>query len=1160
MFNELQAIFRKRFNERVASPLKQFITTTRAQLIVEKLPLSAAGLLSAALAENKTIPVLILTPTEEAAEEVYDSLRYFTAENCAFHFASWGLLPFDQDEPPLEVRAKQLETLASLINFSTRKSTVPPLISASIKAIAQKFFTPEFLSARMFTISKGSSLDPAELIRRLVTGGYERMEIVESRGEFAVRGGIIDIYPPNLERPVRLDLFGNEVESIRYFDVYTQRSIKEPGNIDRIVILPAREKLLIDDALSSDALISFFDWLPASTVILCFNAESFKEILEEQWEEIKRHYAEAVEKGIIREDLKPEKLFLNLEQLNKLLNGFKQLIHRPLAVEEVGGGNFLNFQGQSFDGTPSSLDSYLKYINDHLSEDYVINIVCDNPGQVWRLEEILQEQGIPAVAEPPNPKRQNDFRGIRNEELENYVLLTVGDLHSGFVLPECKLIFLTDREIFGRYKKRHIFRRFYKGIPVVSVDEIRRGDYVVHVDYGIGKFLGIRQQSIDNKTVDLLAIEYQDNDKLLVPVDKIQYIQKYSGVEGYSPPLDKLGSKRWLLRKRKSQEVIEKMAKELLEIYAQRSLAEGYAYAPDSVWQTEFEATFPFEETPDQLQSIYEVKQDLQKPKPMDRLICGDVAYGKTEVAIRAAFKVAQEKKQIALLAPTTILAQQHFRTFTERFSGFPIKIEMLSRFRSPKEQREILHRLKYGDIDIIIGTHRLLSDDVEFFDLGLVIVDEEQRFGVRHKEKLKKLRASVDFITLTATPIPRTLYMALSGLRDMSLINTPPPGRLPIKTKIIHFDPELIQEAIQRELNRGGQVFFVHNRIHNIHKIAEQLQKIAPKARIAIAHGKMKESELERVMIDFVAGKYDILLSTTIIENGLDIPNVNTIIINRADAFGLAQLYQLRGRVGRDIRQAYAYLIVPKGMPITDEAVKRLAAIEEFTELGSGFNIAMRDLEIRGAGNLLGKEQHGCIASIGFDLYCQLLEQTIRRLKGEEIEEQERSVELKLRLDAYLPNSYISLESLRIGVYKRLAQARTLESVDELDSELRDRYGRFPAPVNNLLLISRLRILARNLGVKSIVQNQHFFTITTFEQIENLYNQLKQLEAENGQQFKFYIVGDNQIECRINKKTPGDEVVTQLYRLLQVAAEKMRESFLNEGSRNPLPVRDTIF
>ncbi|MCX7765913.1 MAG: DEAD/DEAH box helicase, partial [Candidatus Sumerlaeia bacterium] len=727
MFSELQALFRKKFKNKLVSELRQFITTNSAQLTIEKLPLSATGLLSAALAENEAVPIVVLTATEEEAEEVYDSLRYFTAENCAFHFASWGGLPFDQDEPPLEVRAKQLETLASLIELQKHRNTFPPLIAVSIKAITQKFFTPEFLIARMFTISKGKSVDIAELIRRLVIGGYERLEIVESRGEFAVRGGIIDIYPPNLERPIRLDLFGNEVESIRYFDVYTQRSIKELSDIDRIVILPAREKLLIDTALNSDRLVSFFDWLPPSTVILSFNAEKFKEILDEHWGEIERHYAEAVVKKTIREEQRPEKLFLTFEQLNKMLSGFKQLIHRPLTIEDVREAQILNFQGQVFDGMPASLDSYLKYIQQNLSEGYVINIVCDNPGQVWRLEEILQEQGIPAIAEPPNPKRQNDryYREKRNDALENYVLLTVGDLHSGFVLPECKLIFLTDREIFGRYKKRHIYRRFYKGIPVVSADEIRRGDFVVHVDYGIGKFLGIRQQCIDNKKVDLLAIEYQDNDKLLVPVDKIQYIQKYSGVEGYSPPLDKLGSKRWLIRKRKSQELIEKMAKELLEIYAQRALAEGYAYAPDSVWQTEFEATFPFEETPDQLQAIYEVKQDLQKPKPMDRLVCGDVAYGKTEVAIRAAFKVAQEKKQVALLAPTTILAQQHFRTFTERFSGFPIKIEMLSRFRSPKEQRDILHRLKYGDIDIIIGTHRLLSDDVEFCDLGLVIVDE---------------------------------------------------------------------------------------------------------------------------------------------------------------------------------------------------------------------------------------------------------------------------------------------------------------------------------------------------------------------------------------------------------------------------------------------------
>ena len=723
-------------------------------------------------------------------------------------------------------------------------------------------------------------------------------------------------------------------------------------------------------------------------------------------------------------------------------------------------------------------------------------------------------------------------------------------------MPSVGLIFLTDREMFGRYKKRHIFRRFYKGIPVVSADEIKRGDYVVHIDHGIGKFLGIRQQIIDGKRVDLLQIEYQGQDKLLVPVDKIHKIQKYSGVEGLIPPVDKLGSKRWIIRKKKSQEAIEKMAKELLEIYARRKISKGYEYSPDTVWQTEFEATFPYEETPDQLRAIQEVKADLQSSRPMDRLVCGDVAYGKTEVAIRAAFKVVQENKQVALLCPTTILAQQHYRTFRERFAGFPTKIEMLSRFRTPKEQRDILHRLKYGDIDIVIGTHRLLSEDVEFCDLGLVIVDEEQRFGVRHKEKLKKMRASVDFLTLTATPIPRTLYMALSGLRDMSIINTPPPGRLPIKTKLIHFEPELIKEAIMREVNRGGQVYFVHNRIHNIHKVAEQIQKFLPNVSIAIAHGRMRERELEKVMIDFVERKYDVLISTTIIENGLDIPNVNTIIINRADAFGLAQLYQLRGRIGRDIRQAYAYLVVPKGQPITETALKRLAAIEEFTELGSGFNVAMRDLEIRGAGNLLGREQHGCIVSIGFDLYCQLLEQTIRRLKGEEIEEEAGPIEIRLEMDAYLPREYISVESLRLGVYKRLAQARSLETIEELKEELRDRYGRIPAVVENLLMIARLRVVSQNLGIKRILQNHYQFTIYTSGNLEDISTILEKSKWK--EVFRPSIKGEGQVVLKVKgKKLDVGEMTERLFSLLNELCQ-LRNSGLSSESRmqkNSLPV-----
>ena len=620
--------------------------------------------------------------------------------------------------------------------------------------------------------------------------------------------------------------------------------------------------------------------------------------------------------------------------------------------------------------------------------------------------------------------------------------------------------FLTDREIFGRYKRRHTYRRLYKGMPIAAAGEIQRGDYVVHVEHGIGRFLGMRQQEIDGRKVDLLEIEYAEGNKLLVPVENIRCVQKYSGTEAAPPALDKLGSSRWRKRSQKAREDIEKMAGELLELYARREMAVRRSFSPDTSRQAEFEASFLYRETPDQWSAITQVKRDMEREKPMDRLVCGDVGYGKTEVAIRAIFKCIQEGRQAAILVPTTILALQHFNTLRERFADYPIKVDMLSRFKSSKEIKEIIQKIKEGAIQVVVGTHRLLSNDIAFADLGLVVVDEEQRFGVRHKERLKQLRSSVDFLTLTATPIPRTLYMALSGLRDLSVINTAPPDRLPIKTRIIHFEEDQIAEAILRELNRGGQVFFVHNRIHNIHEIVERLQKIVPHARIAIGHGQMDDSSLEDVMMDFIDRKYDILVSTTIIENGLDIPNCNTIIINRADAFGLAQLYQLRGRVGRERRRAYAYLIVPQGQMITETAAKRLAAIEEFTELGVGFNIALRDMEIRGTGNILGAEQHGTIDQIGFEMYCEMLEEAVRKMRGE-VAAPISEVEIKWKLECTLPPSYIPVESQRIAFYKRIAGLRTQAELKDLTQEMEDRYGDLPAPAQNLLRVSRLRILA---------------------------------------------------------------------------------------------------
>jgi transcription-repair coupling factor (superfamily II helicase) len=848
--------------------------------------------------------------------------------------------------------------------------------------------------------------------------------------------------------------------------------------------------------------------LPPGSLLILDSPETFP-LLDERFRQIvQRQFAEyaADAPGLHR----PDALYATLKEVEGASAAFTQ-VHHTLVIDTLHGAG-ISFHTTSFETTKPSLEHYVTQIRKRLADDFTVSIVCDNEGQAQRMDEMLRENEIGSVIVPgadAKPGKGDDagardvvrrlraaapFEGFRD------IIITTGPMHSGFVFPEAQLYIITDREIFGRYRRRHVYRKIYKGAPIADAREIRKGDFVVHLDHGIGRFEGIRTQNVDGKITDFLELIYADNDKLLVPVEKIAYVHKFSGPEQAEPQLDKLGTKKWLQRRRKSQEAIENLAKDLLGLYARRASARGYTYEPDTPWQHEFEASFIYTETPDQLRAIEEVKNDMRSDKPMDRLVCGDVGYGKTEVAIRAAFKAIQDRKQVALLCPTTILAQQHFNTFRERFADYPIRVEMISRFRTAKETKDIFAEARAGKIDMIVGTHALLSKSAQFRDLGLVIVDEEQRFGVQQKERLKELRTSVDFLTLTATPIPRTLYMALSGLRDMSLINTPPADRHPIKTRVIHFDAEQIEEAILRELNRGGQVFFVHNRVHSIHQVADRVKEIVPSARIAVAHGQMPDQELEDVMLHFVDGKIDILVSTTIIENGVDIPNVNTIIVNRADAFGLAQLYQLRGRVGRENRRAYAYLIVPAGQAITEQAVARLAAIEEFTELGMGFNIAMRDMEIRGAGNLLGREQHGSMNDVGFELYCRMLEEAVEAMRGNVHEEEAREVEIQWKVSAHIPQSFVPVESQRVMLYKRVAEVRTLEELDEVADEMRDRYGEvrreagggdafeaLPEPVENLLAVARLRLRGRRLAIRKIALTQGGFKLYREDAVREL-------------------------------------------------------------------------
>ncbi|MFW6409782.1 MAG: transcription-repair coupling factor, partial [Halanaerobiales bacterium] len=719
------------------------------------------------------------------------------------------------------------------------------------------------------------------------------------------------------------------------------------------------------------------------------------------------------------------------------------------------------FSGQGVEPYHGQLNMFVDRLKKLLQDNYRVLITLNSAGKVKRIAEYLEEEKLPVS------KKNNNLR-------KGQIMLTEDSLSAGFIIEELKLAVFTEKEVIGNPQKRKKkMTDLEEGTKISSYDELEAGDYVVHENHGIGKYLGIETIEVQGQHQDYLVLKYEGNDKLYVPTDKVHLVQKYIGSDGTPPKLYSLGGGDWKKVKQRVQNSVKKMAVSLLELYAERETMKGYAFSQDTVWQKDFEEAFPYQETPDQLAAIREVKDDMESNRPMDRLLCGDVGYGKTEVAIRAAFKAAVDGKQTAVLVPTTILAQQHYNTFKERVKDYPIKIEMISRFKTPSEQKVILEELAEGKIEIVIGTHRLLSRDVTFNDLGLLIIDEEQRFGVSHKEKLKDIKRNVDVLTLSATPIPRTLHMALVGVRDMSVIETPPENRYPIRTYIREFNRDLVKEAIRREMGRNGQIYFVHNRVEDIEKKASMIRELLPEASVAVAHGQMNEKHLERLMLNFYKCEYDVLVCTTIIESGLDIPNVNTIIINRTENMGLAQLYQLRGRVGRSDRVAYAYLLYRKNRILPEVAEKRLQAIKEFTNLGSGFKIAMRDLEIRGAGNLLGPEQHGHIASVGFSLYCKLLEQAINDLKDEKKEK--KNVEINLTIDAYIPDDYISDSRQKVEVYKKIKKMKTYDDHKKIKEEFADRFGPIPEEVNRLISIGRLAVIARELGIEKIEQKGDF-------------------------------------------------------------------------------------
>jgi transcription-repair coupling factor (superfamily II helicase) len=919
-------------------------------------------------------------------------------------------------------------------------------------------------------IKTGANLKPETLIARFVEKCFEKTASVENIGEFARKGSVIDIYPFAAEYPLRIEFFGDDVESIRYFDPVSQKKIGEVKEAD----------IYLSD-MKSDSTdgVNLLDILDREKTVF------FLEECDDTEKKFADYHNDHIVAGFIRIGRTgthyDEKYFKSDEIVSKL-NGFKGLINGfndEKKDVKISVRDQVSFR---YDFKP-----FLTSLQNNSGKDIHSYILCDNPGQKDRFEEIIAEE----------------LPGLKNYSISD------GGLHEGFFLPDSKISVYTDHQIFGRVRRPKLIRRFKKIIPFKDLQRMKYGDFIVHIDHGIGQFLCLEKITVAGSVRDVVKILYKGGDILFLKLDHIHLIQKYKAGDGVVPTLSKLGGTQFQKLKEKTKESVKSSARELIRLYALRRKAKGFAFPADTVWQTELEASFEYEDTPDQLKSTEDFKRDMESVMPMDRLVCGDVGFGKTEIAIRAAFKAAVAGKQVAVLAPTTILVDQHFENFRSRLEKYPVRVEYLSRFKKTGDQNKTLVEIMDGKVDVVIGTHRLLSKDVVFKDLGLLIVDEEQRFGVSHKERIKEMKLNVDVMTLTATPIPRTLHMSLIGVRDLSLINTPPVNRLPIITEIHHFRDEIVYEAVMKEIDRGGQVFFIHNRVETIYSIQAMLERILPKVSMVAAHGQMKPAELEKVMHEFMYKKYSILIATTIIENGVDIPNVNTMIVNNADKFGLSQLYQLRGRIGRSSRQAYAYLLTSEASVLSNTAKKRLETISEFTDLGSGFQIAMKDLEIRGAGNLLGNEQSGYIENVGFELYSKILEDAVAELKDEEFKDVLRHIKtpskyiksaVNLKSKMYLPEDYIEDDSERVEIYRRMMNFTEKNQIDELESELKDRFGVMPPEAVNLFNNLYLSIIAGKLFIKNIAcadigryEGIRFtFDLEKLDEIENTETALK--------------------------------------------------------------------
>jgi len=1069
---------------------------------------SRSALVISKIIEKKIGQNLIIVATVNRARRLADDLSFFTGKDVM-------VMP-DEDQLFLGYEAKNHDLLIERLNaLKALRSDDECIVVAPVSATVKKVIPHAIFEQKKINIKRGDDVDLESLKSSLVELGYERMDLVEGRGEFSIRGGILDIFTPDSDNPYRIEFFDTETDSIREFDIDTQRSLE---NLKYVEIGPA-EQMLADKDVFSKASARIYKEYTAQASKLAKKGDEYREAVEtlekrrdqlceyvdnisnvQLLENYLHYFYESTEYlwdymdggNLVVDD--PDRIYEFLDSRSKelkadfqvmlergqivpsdlsLLTGredfVKAYLHEPVylitpfpkairGVDQLAElHSYQSSQMVSFNGHMDMLESELKAF---VKKGYEIHMVVSSEERLGNLREFCDRAGF----------------------LEK-IIFEKGNLSQGMDFQELKLCYISDNDIFGEQRSGHRRKKHKaKGQQIQSFADLAKGDYVVHENHGIGKFVGIEQLNILGEKKDYIKIKYAGNDYLYVPVEQMDIVQKYIGSEGLTPKVNKLSGNDWKVTKAKARAAIAEMTSELIELYAKRQMENGHAFSEDTVWQREFEDGFPYTETDDQLKAIEEIKADMEKTESMDRLLCGDVGFGKTEVAARALFKCIADGKQAAVLVPTTLLANQHYYTLKDRFEHFPLKVEMLSRFRTDAQQKEILDELAKGGIDLIIGTHRLLSKDVKFKDLGLLVVDEEQRFGVGHKEAIKQMKKNVDVLTLSATPIPRTLNMSLTGIKDMSLIEEPPEERYPVQTYVLEQDDGIMREAILRELDRGGQVFVIYNRVRGISQVADKITRLVPEAKIAVGHGRMNEQALEDVMLSFVNGESNVLVATTIVENGIDIQNANTLIVLDADRFGLAQLYQLRGRVGRSNRMAYAYLMYQKDKVLTEVAEKRLKAIREFTEFGAGFKVAMRDLEIRGAGNLLGSEQSGHMMNIGYELYCKLVDDAVRAMNGEIVNEKSEETSVELAVSANIPDWYIDNETLKLQMYKKIATVRSEEDEDEMIDEMIDRFGDVPRETLNLIKISRIRGLAEELSVKRIFE-QNGKIVFTFDE-----------------------------------------------------------------------------